>query len=216
LLVPVSGAVSVSGPAVDALDVDFALVPSLFETLSSVPDFRRGQGRRYPLASVLAFGVVATLCGYKSYGAMAPWGHHYGEPLARQLGFTRGRVPSVGTLFTVFSRVDKAALENAVNAWAEQVLSQFPQEARALSGDGKWLNGSHARGAVDTMLLSVVSQRLGLTVLQRGVPDKTTEVGDMPKLLQNLVLSGRVLTLDAAHTQKKTAEVIVQKGDTLS
>jgi hypothetical protein len=191
-------------------------IPSLFEALAAVPDFRRGQGRRYPLASILAFGVVATLCGYKSYGAMQEWGHNYGEALAKALGFTRGRVPSVGTLFTVFSRVDKTALEQAINTWAERVLAALPGEGSALAGDGKALRGSHARGAADTFLLSVVSQRLGLTIMQQAVPDATNEIGALPDLLRALLLEGRVLTLDAAHTQKATAQAILEKGATTS
>ena len=204
------------GPAPNEPAIALERLPSLFEALSAVPDFRRGQGRRYPLASILAFGVVATLCGYKSYGAMAEWGRNYGSDLAKALGFARGRAPAVGTLFTVFSRVDKAALEAAINAWAEQVLVALPGEADVLAGDGKALRGSHARGAADTFLLSVVSQRLGLTLLQRAVPDKTNEVGAMPAVLRDLVLTGRVLTLDAAHTQRATAEQIVSKGATTS
>jgi len=191
-------------------------VPSLYEAMCSVPDFRRGQGRRYPLASVLCFGVAATLCGYRSYGAMAEWGRNYGPELCRALGFGRGRVPSVGTLFAVFSRVDKQALEAALNGWAEAVLAAVPGESRVLAGDGKALRGSGGQGAVDTLLLSLVSQRLGLTVLQRAVPDATSEVGAMPEVLRALVLEGRVLTLDAAHTQKATAEAVVRKGGTTS
>lgn len=187
-------------------------LPSLFEALTAVPDFRRGQGRRYPLASVLCFGVVATLCGYKSYGAMSQWGDNYGSDLAKALGFANGRVPCVGTLFNVFSRVDKAALETALNGWAEACLSVLPGEEAALAGDGKVLRGSLGQGAVETTLLSVVSQRLGLTVLQQAVPNATSEVGAMPDVLRALVLEGRVLTLDAAHTQKRTAQSIVEKG----
>jgi hypothetical protein len=156
--------------------------------------------------------VAATLCGYKSYGAMAQWGANYGVFLVRELGFTRGRVPSVGTLFSVFSRVDKVALERAINDWAEQVLSLLPEEGKALSGDGKWLRGSHAQGAADTLLLSVVSHRLGLTVLQKAVPDTTNENAALPDVLRQLVLHGRILTLDAAHTHVQTAQSIVQKG----
>jgi DDE_Tnp_1-associated len=191
-------------------------LPSLIEALATVPDFRRGQGQRYPLANILAFGVVATLCGYKSYGAMAQWGHNYGSTLAKELGFERGRVPSVGTLFTIFSRVDKVALEKAINTWAENVLTLLPGEGDALAADGKWLRASHARGAADTLLLSVVSQRLGITVLQKAVPDTTNESGALPQVLRALVLHGRVITLDAAHTQTETAKTIVQKGATTS
>lgn len=192
--------------------VQGVVVPSLYSALGSVPDFRRGQGKRYGLASVLCLGIAATLCGYKSYGAMAEWGKNYGPQWARALGFTNGRVPSVGTLFTVFSRVDKGALERALNGWAEAVLAALPGEGAALSGDGKMLRGSLGQGAVDTLLLSVVSQRLGLTLLQHAVPPTTSEVGAMPEVLRALVLEGRVLTLDAAHTQRATAQSIVQKG----
>ena len=187
-------------------------IPSLHDALNGVSDFRRGQGKRYPLVSVLCFGVAATLCGYKSYGAMSEWGRNYGPELARELGFTKGRVPSVGTLFTVFSRVDKAALESALNGWAESVLAALPEEAAALAGDGKVLRGSLGQGAADTTLLSIVSQRLGLTVLQQAVSNTTSEVGAMPSVLHALILEGRVLTLDAAHTQKATAKTIVEKG----
>jgi hypothetical protein len=196
-------------------EVSADLLPSLLDALSTVPDFRRRQGRRYPLASVLAFGVVATLCGYKSYGAMAEWGQHYGTELALALGFKNGRVPSVGTLFTHFSQVDKAALEGAVNRWAEQVLSLLPDEGNALAGDGKVLRGSLSQGAMDTLLLSVVSQRLGLTVFQVAGTDKSHEAKALPKVLETLLLSGRTLTLDAAHTSRRTAADIVEKGATI-
>ena len=189
-----------------------AQIPSLYDALCTVPDFRRGQGRRYPLAAILALGTAATLCGYKSYGAMAEWGTNYGSQLAKELGFKKGKTPSVGTLHTIFSRVDRSALEAALSHWAEQVLAALPEEAEVLAGDGKTLRGSLTQGASDTLLLSVVSQRLGLTLLQQAVPDATSEVGTIPDVLRSLVLSGRVLTLDAAHTQKATAAAITDKG----
>lgn len=199
----------------DVLEIPVPVLPSLLEALSTVPDFRRRQGQRYPLSSVLAFGVIATLCGYKSYGAMAEWGQHYGKELCEALGFARGRVPSVGTLFTHFSQVDKTALEASVNQWAEAVLARLPEEGTSLAGDGKVLRGSLSQGAVDTLLLSVVSQRLGLTVFQTAVPNKSHEAKALPTLLETLLLSGRTLTLDAAHTSKATATQIVEKGATI-
>lgn len=72
----------------------------LVEVLAEVPDFRKSQGRRHPLGAVLALAFAATLCGYKSYGAMAQWGKNDGSELAQALGFQDGKTPSVGTLFT--------------------------------------------------------------------------------------------------------------------
>ncbi len=95
---------------------------SLVAVLSEVPDFRKSQGRRHPLGAVLALACAATLCGYKSYGAMAEWGKNYASDLAQALGFKDGKTPSVGTLFTIFSNLDKRALEAKLGAWAECVL----------------------------------------------------------------------------------------------
>src|SRR5689334_8115071 len=101
----------------------FPEVPSLLDALKAVPDFRSRHGRRYPLFAILALGIAAMLCGYNSYGAMAEWGKNYGRELAKVLGFKEGKTPSVGTLFTIFSQVDKQALQTALFAWCEQILA---------------------------------------------------------------------------------------------
>ena len=63
-------------------------------------------------------------------------------------------------------------------------------------------------------MLSAFSHRLGLTVGQVAIKDKTNEIGAMPDLLLDLVLEGRVFTMDALHTQRETAQTIVAgKGD---
>jgi len=197
-------------------------IPPLVEALRQVPDFRSRHGRRYPLEAILALGVAATLCGYDSYGAMAEWGRNYGEALARQLGFRSGKTPSVGTLFTVFSRVDKRALQRVLDAWNEQVLDALgspPGQIQALSVDGKTLRGTrtqqqHAGGTplVECHLLAAVSHGLGLTVGQVAVTNKENEIPAMERLLEGLVIRGRVLTMDALLTQKQVARAIVLKG----
>jgi hypothetical protein len=189
-------------------------IPPLVEALAQVPDFRSRHGRRYSLASILSLACAATLCGYRSYGAMAQWGENYGSELAEALGFKKGKTPSVGTLHTVFSRVDKVALEQALSNWSETVVSQLPGQQQALSIDGKTLRGSQGQGAIDVHLLSAVSHGLGLTLFQQGVPDKTNEIGAIKQVLSSLVLQGRVVTMDALLTQKEVAQQIIDQGGT--
>lgn len=193
-------------------------VPPLVEALKSVPDFRSRHGRRYPLETVLALGVAAVLCGYNTYGAMAHWGKNYGHELAGALGFENGRTPSVGTLFFVFSRVDKDALHRALFAWNEQVLAALPEQAqpsvKATSVDGKTLRGSAKQAALDPHILSAVSHGLGLTRAQEAVSVKENEIPAMKRLLENLVVKGHVFTMDALLTQKDIARQIVSKGGT--
>ena len=195
-------------------------VPPLLDALKSVPDFRSRHGRRYPLEAVLALGVAAMLCGYNTYGAMAQWGRNYGQELAGALGFKHGRTPSVGTLFFIFSRVDKDALNQALFAWNEQVLATLPKTKQGLSAtkatsvDGKTLRGSAKQSALDPHILSAVSHGLGLTRAQEAVSVKENEIPAMKRLLEHLVIKGEVLTMDALLTQKAIARQIVSKGGT--
>lgn len=61
---------------------------ALIDVFSSIPDFRQSKGKRHPLKSILALAAAAMMCGYRSYSAMAEWGHNYGQDLAGALGFT--------------------------------------------------------------------------------------------------------------------------------
>src|SRR5512143_1569295 len=83
----------------------------LLVILAEVPDVRRARGKRYSLSSILALACAALLCGYRSYGAMAEWGRHYGCTLAQALGFREGRTPCAATLHTVFRFLDVQQLE---------------------------------------------------------------------------------------------------------
>jgi hypothetical protein len=188
----------------------------LIEVLSEVPDFRKSQGKRHPLPAILALACAATLCGYKSYGAIAQWGKNYGRELAQALGFPRGRTPAIGTLHTVLSGLDRQALEKALSGWAECVLAHLPHKSaaplQAIALDGKTLRGSKGQGACDVHLLSAVSHGLGLTLWQEAVGDKTNEITAAQTVLSSLLLEGRVVTMDALLTQKAIAQTIVDKG----
>lgn len=183
----------------------------LIEVLGEVPDPRSRHGRRYPLQAVLGLACAALLCGYRSYSAMAEWGRNYDTEVLRALGFTRETVPCAATLFLVFRRLDRAAFERVLGGWAAEVLgAEDPTDALAL--DGKALRGSRKQGAPGAHLLSVVSQTLGLTLAQTAVDDKTNEIPVAPAVLRELVLTGRVVTMDALLTQRAVAQTILTGG----
>lgn len=187
---------------------------SLIAVLAEVKDFRQSQGKRYTLVSILGLGCAATLCGYRSYSAMAEWGRNYGREISQALGF-EGRTPCAATFHHVFRGVDKDQFESKLGAWAEGVLKTTPADEGELEGislDGKTLRGSRKQGASEVHLLSAVSHRLGLTLGQQAVGDKTNEITQVPHLLKELVLAGRVVTGDALLTQRAIAKGIVDQG----
>src|SRR5262249_23157294 len=199
------------------LDGATAMVPQsrpLIEVLAEIPDFRRSRGKRHSLAAILALACSAMLCGYRSYTAIAEVGRHYGEHLGRAVGFTH-RSPCSSTLHTVLRRVDREALEVKLGAWAEGLLGEAPRPEEgedALAIDGKTLRGSQKQGAPGAHLLSALAHRVGLTLAQQAVDDKTNEIPVAVEVLRHLVLEGRIVTMDALLTQRQIAQQIVDAG----
>lgn len=187
----------------------------LIEVFAEIPDFRHSKGKRHPLPAILSLACCAMLCGYRSYGAIAEWGRNYGTQIAQTLGFTH-KTPCAATLFTIFGHLDSEVFEAKLGAWADSVVAHTPAPTQAseeaIAVDGKTLRGSKKQGAPGTHLLSVLSHRLGLTLTQQGVDDKTNEIKTIETVLEQIVLSGRVLTMDALLTQRQVAQTIVDKG----
>jgi predicted transposase YbfD/YdcC len=187
----------------------------LKDVLAEIADPRQARGKRHSLVALLALVCVATLCGYRSYSAMAEWGRHYGWEVMRALGFTHPTPPCAATLHRVLRRLDRQAVEAALGRWAEEVLAALPPtppQEEALALDGKTLRGSRKQGAPGTHLLSALAHRLGLTVAQEAVDDKTNEIGAVQSVWDKLILDGRVVTVDALLTQRAVAQAIVERG----
>jgi predicted transposase YbfD/YdcC len=187
----------------------------LIDVLAEVPDFRRSRGRRHALPAILALVCVAVLCGYRSYSAIAQWARVYPRELVVALGLTHSTPPCAATLFTILRQLDREQIESKLSCWAQSVLSAVPRsptEDEAVALDGKTLRGSLHQRALNVHLLSALSHRLGLTLGQQAVEDKTNEISHALPLLQSLVLEGRIFTMDALLTQRPIAQAIVQGG----
>lgn len=188
----------------------------LIEVLAEIPDFRHSRGKRHALTAMLALACSAMLCGYRSYTAIAEWGRNYGGHLMQALGFTR-RPPCAATLHTVLRGLDREVFDAQVGAWSEALLAgtpRSPDTEEAIAVDGKTLRGSKKQGAPGAHLLSALAPRLGLTLAQHAVAAKSNEIPAALELLRQLVLTGRVVTMDALLTQRAIAQQIVDaEGD---
>jgi predicted transposase YbfD/YdcC len=187
----------------------------LIEVFSDIADFRQARGKRHPLSAILALACCAMLCGYRSYSAIAEWGRNYGTDIAQALGFTHN-TPCAATLHTIFRCIDREAFEAKVGAWAERVVATAPAAPEApeiaIAVDGKTLRGSKKQGAPETHLVSVLAHRAGLTLTQQAVAAKTNEIKEVEPVFGQIVLTGRIVTMDALLTQRQVAQTIVEAG----
>ncbi|HSX77028.1 MAG TPA: ISAs1 family transposase, partial [Candidatus Saccharimonadia bacterium] len=187
----------------------------LIEVFSDITDFRQSRGKRHPLSALLGLACCAMLCGYRSYSAIAEWGRNYGTDMAHALGFTHP-TPCAATLHTIFRSIDREAFEAKVGAWAESLVATVPAAPEApeiaIAVDGKTLRGSKKQGAPETHLLSVLTHRVGLTLTQQAVAAKTNEITEVETVFGEIVLAGRIVTMDALLTQRQVAQTIVAAG----
>ena len=189
-------------------------IPSLYEELRQVPDSRDDQGKRHPLASMLALACVALLCGYQNTHAISQWVDNYGKQYLKRFGFTRDDPPGQATWYRVLGSINWSILEVRVTRWARRVLEVLEANStlQGVAIDGKTLRGSKKQGADETHLLSAVAHQLGITLAQIAVADKTNEIGAMLDLLSKLVVEGHVFTTDALLTQRELAREILDRG----
>jgi hypothetical protein len=191
--------------------------PTLLEALATVPDPRGRRGRSYALDAILALAVVALLCGFRGYRAMAQWGRLYNH-LAPTLGFTRPtrdgrgyRTPCFRELSGIFAALDAAAVEEALRRWiAAQGLAELPRRTVAL--DGRTARGSR-RGAVPgAHLLAAYCREFEAVLAQLRVPDATNEHKTALELLKVIPLRGTVITGDAAFCRRDLCAAITAGG----
>ncbi len=187
----------------------------LIEVFAARPDFRQARGQRHPFTAIFALACCAMLCGSRSYSAIAEWGRNDGTRIAQALGFTHA-TPCAATFYTIFRHVPRDEFEARLGAWADSVVGSLPVDPAtpevAIALDGTTLRGSKQQGAPGTHLLSALAHHVGVTLAQHAVDDKTNEITAVASLLCQLVLEGRIVTMDALLTQRHVAQAIVDKG----
>lgn len=192
--------------------------PSVAATLAQLPDPRSPKGRRYPWTGLLLLVTLGLLSGANTQRALARFAQNLRRPWLRRLGLRRP--PSQPTLHRLLRRLDVDQLQAALSAWLREAQAPrgqapdppAPDPLDSIAVDGKTLRGARRSGAPDVHLLSACATRRGLVIDQLAVPDTTTELGVVDRLLGRLALGGRTVTFDALFTQWAVAETVGRAG----
>jgi hypothetical protein len=190
--------------------------PSLLSFLAEIPDHRSRHGRQHSLSAVLGLVCCAILCGARGYSAIGQWAADQDISFMHRLGFTR-RPPKSGGIRKILIALSPSFLEDALTRWAEALLGQAlpadPTSPQACALDGKTARGSFDGLNKAVHLLSLVAHESGLTLAQTEVPqggiDKTNEHKTALRLLQGLVLEGRLITGDAMFCQRDLSQQVL-------
>jgi hypothetical protein len=195
-------------------------ISGLLAMLESVADPRSPRGKRHALAFVLAVCVVATLAGAKNNREIASHAGDMPQPLLKRLGAKwdwfkfRYSHPSMQTIRNVLAGIDAAELDQITGAW---LFAQTRKDAKGewvIALDGKVMRGAWTDENDKVTLFSAMLHREAVTVAQVRVPDGTNEITQVGALLDAAEIpEGEpvLFTLDAAHTQRDTAEDIGAK-----
>lgn len=185
----------------------------LLETLGRVADPRARRGRRHELTCVLAVAVVAVLAGARNFRQIGSHAQDLPAGLLTALGArfclrARARVaPSESRLRWVLQNVDAAALDLLIGSWLREWACRDVDGDLVIALDGKVLRGAWDHTGQVT-LFSAVLHTGGITIAQIRIPNKTNEITQVGALIEGIDADYALITVDAAHTQVATAELI--------
>ena len=184
----------------------------LREVLEGVADPRDRRGVRHALTAVLCLAVVGVLAGCRTLGAMREHVADLEPADLGALGLEAGRaLPSESTIRRVLQRVNADDLDARVSSWLRTRVGAIGGR-RVIAVDGKTMRGARGAGERAPHLLAALDQAGGVVVGQRRVADKSNEIPALRDLLEPLDLDGAVITADAMHTRRGTAEWIISRG----
>lgn len=207
------------------------------KVFAAVPDPRDPRGVRHSLACILALVLMAMICGNETLTAVTCWISAADQELlaaagARVLPDGTRQAPCPRTVTRVLGQADPDIVDDCVCRYLadgeralqaagreggqqEQEEEEEEEEAPSLmpqvACDGKYVKGARRPDGTSLILLSAATPG-GVTLAQREIPAKTSEVPEIGPMLRDLneyyPLAGHVLTADALHTVADFADLV--------
>jgi predicted transposase YbfD/YdcC len=182
----------------------------LEQYFGQIPDPRVERTRAHQLLDIIAIALFAVLSGANSWVAIETYGNAKRSWLTTFLALPNG-IPSHDTFARVFARLAPEALEASFQQWIQALVSTLGAQLVAI--DGKTVKGSYDRegGIKALQLVSAWASEHRIVLGQCAVASKSNEITAIPVLLEQLALSGCIVSIDAMGTQSAIAEQIIQQ-----
>ena len=164
----------------------------------------------YPMVDILKLVMIAVLCGMDELDKIIDYGENKKEFLEKE--FHIKIIPSKPTLTRVIAMVNPKWLSLSIVGILNTLIKSNPSQIML---DGKVIKSTDAIKAIETMMNIVTAYTdTGISLGQITVDSKSNEIPAVRELIEMLNIEGMVVTADAMHCQKETAETIINnKGD---
>lgn len=184
---------------------------SVYARLGKLTDTRQDKGKRYSLTTLLMIVIMAKLCGEDTATGIADWAKNRKTELVEILGLKRSTMPHHNTYRCLLAYVIyQEEIERLVGEHHQQGTHG---EIYAL--DGKAIRGVRKKDEpASEYVLSIYDVQQGKVMSQVEVGRKENEISKASEALKLVNISGKVLTGDAMHTQKRlSTQVLEGQGD---
>jgi hypothetical protein len=181
--------------------------------LSDVSDHRRREGKIYTLSHVLLFSILAIVTGANSYRGIHTFIETHLGRLNAAFGLSWKRAPAYTAIRYILRGLDPEVIEQVFRKHAVFLQPEGPEtdvsdnekaKLRTVAIDGKVLRHSFDNflDRKAAQILSAFSTGSALILAHVEIDDKSNEIPAAQKLIEELDLSGCIVTLDAMHCQK--------------
>jgi hypothetical protein len=201
---------ALTGGAAARCALNTAQRDSLKDALRDVPDPRRKQGQRYPLAPCLVILALGLWAGKTDLAEIQRFGTRLSQVQRKALGFWLKKgtqfypAPTYNVLRDLLIALDLEAFAAVLTGWLHSQAGRLPA---SLALDGKTIRDHLG------CIVSLVEHEDGAPVAITAAPNKGHELPAAQKLLRSdaVHLLGCVVTADPLHCQKETAQLITQE-----
>lgn len=180
---------------------------------SKVPDPRVRNRCKYRLIEIIGIVVCGVLCGCETWVEIEEFASEREEWFAKFFDL-EGELPSHDTLARCFSLLDPIFFEQAFRDWVRSLKGV--KDTKTISIDGKAVSGtqrSFNSGTYPLYLLNVFSHETGLTLSQKKAAGPGHgEIYAAEECLDQLILKGTIVTMDAGLGVNRTAKKIRERG----
>lgn len=189
-------------------------VESILEDFADLPDPRSTINRIHLLEDIIVISILAVIAGADGPKAIGIWTATHSQWLRDKLRLPGG-IPSHDTIGRVLMALKPEAFQRCFQTWLGRISNGSSSAGvDIIAVDGKALRRSHhaAAGLGPLFLVSAWAVRRGISLGQLATEEKSNEITAIPQLLDQIDVSGSVVTIDAAGCQTEIAAKIIDGG----